>query len=314
MKSLNLKTISRTLLVLTFPLLSLLVLGTNIAAAGEIAPPISEPSPPPDENSRDLFATETLYTFGSDFRDDNGKLGHEDSVYNDFSYDHRFLITGKWYFRAGIEYERFDFGGTDNGLPDHLQSFFGHLALEYIVHDHAGAGIEIEPGAYFQDNITGDSIDVPWRIFVSIPVKSDKVFAVLGVGGSLYQHPPAAPGGGIIWLISDKLRLDGVFPRPAMVYDLNDDWEFRAQGNFFYESFRTDDVFTNEKKIQLHDAIVQYNEDRVGLQADFKGIRHVNIVGGVGCTVFREFDFFRADRRAKLDPAPYLQLALEARF
>ena len=63
---------------------------------------------PPDENSRDLFSYETTYTFGSDFKE--SKLGDGDSLYNDFSYDHRFLITGKWYFRAGVEYERYDFG------------------------------------------------------------------------------------------------------------------------------------------------------------------------------------------------------------
>ena len=81
----------------------------------------AQPSPTPaDENHRDLFYYETTYTFESDFKE--SKLGHGDSLYNDFSYDHRFLITGKWYFRAGVEYERYDFGGTDNGLPDHLQA------------------------------------------------------------------------------------------------------------------------------------------------------------------------------------------------
>src|SRR5437762_8686142 len=81
---------------------------------------------PKDENSHDLFSYETTYTFDSDFKE--SKLGHGDSLYNDFSYDHRFLITGKWYFRAGVEYERYDFGGTDNGLPDHLQTASAHLA------------------------------------------------------------------------------------------------------------------------------------------------------------------------------------------
>ena len=45
-----------------------------------------------------LFNYETTYTFNSDFKE--SKLGHGDSLYNDFSYDHRFLITGNWYLRA----------------------------------------------------------------------------------------------------------------------------------------------------------------------------------------------------------------------
>src|ERR1700750_1399791 len=95
----------------------------------------AQPSPTPsDENSRDLFSYETTYTFGSDFKE--SKLGDGDSLYNDFSYDHRFLITGKWYFRAGVEYARYDFGGSNNGLPDHLQGLYGHLALEYVGEDY----------------------------------------------------------------------------------------------------------------------------------------------------------------------------------
>src|SRR6266576_7269602 len=114
----------------------------------------AQPSPTPaDENHRELFDYELDYTGNSSFFDDHGKFGDGDSLYNDFSYDHRFLIIGKWYFRTGVEYERFDFDGTNNGLPDHLQALYGHLACEYVAHDHTGAGIELDPGTYFQDSI-----------------------------------------------------------------------------------------------------------------------------------------------------------------
>src|SRR5215467_10124584 len=177
----------------------------------------AQPSPTPAEgNHLNLFDYEMDYTFDSNFYNVRGDFGHGDSLYNDFSYSRRFLVTGKWYFRAGVEYERFDFGGTDNGLPDHLQTVHALLAFEYVVHDHAGAGIEIDPGPYFQDHITGDSVDVPWKIFVTFPLRKDKIFAVVGVGGGLFQNPVVAPGGGIIWLFTDKFRLEGVFPKPAL--------------------------------------------------------------------------------------------------
>src|SRR5437588_12801762 len=126
----------------------LFAFGAASAAAGP-ANVILQPSPAPaDENAHDLFSYETTYTFDSDFEEP--KLGHGDSVYNDFSYDHRFLITGKWYFRAGVEYERYDFDGTNNGLPDHLQTVHDLLALEYVVQDHAVAGIAIDRCGYFE--------------------------------------------------------------------------------------------------------------------------------------------------------------------
>jgi len=182
------------------------------------------------------------------------------------------------------------------------------------VKDHAGAGIELEPGAYFQNRITGDAFDIPWRMFVSFPLKKDKIFAVVALGGGIYQDPIVAPGGGIIWLISDKLRLQGVFPRPALVYQPNDDWDFRLTGELSVTSFRTDDVLTTERKLQLHNAIVQYQEDRAGAQVAYSGFKPFKIIAGAGVTIRRDFDFFRANQAKKTDPAPYVRIAMEAKF
>jgi hypothetical protein len=287
-----------------------------VGAASAVAGPANlelQPSPAPaDENSRDLFNYETTYTFDSDFKE--SKLGDGDSLYNDFSYDHRFLITGKWYFRAGVEYERYDFGGTDNGLPDHLQAASGHLALEYVVKDFPGISIELDPGVYFQDNVSWDAFDIPGKAYVTFPLKKDKIFAVVGLGWGIYSDPPVAPGGGIIWLITDKLRLQGVFPKPALIYQPNDDWDLRIMGELNYTSFRTDDVLTTERKLQLHNAVVQYSEDRAGVQVGYSGFKPLKIIAGAGVTVERNFDFFRAHQSKRTDPAPYLRIAAEAKF
>jgi len=287
-----------------------------VGAASAVAGPANlelQPSPAPaDENSRDLFNYETTYTFNSDFKE--SKLGDGDSLYNDFSYDHRFLITGKWYFRAGVEYERYDFGGSDNGLPDHLQAASGHLALEYVVKDFPGISIELDPGVYFQNNVSSDAFDIPGKAYVTFPLKKDKIFAVVALGWGIYQDPPVAPGGGIIWIFSDQLRLQAVFPKPALVYQPNDDWEFRIMGELNYTSFRTDDVLTTEQKLQLHNAIVQYSEDRAGVQIAYTGVKHVKLIGGAGVTVERNYDFFRAHQSKKMDPAPYVKIGAEIRF
>ncbi len=274
-----------------------------------------QPSPTPaDENHRDLFDYELDYTFSSNFYDVHGDFGHGDSLYNDFSYAHRFLITGKWYFRAGVEYERFDFGGTDNGLPDHLQTVHALLAVEYVVHDHAGAGIEIDPGPYFQSDAKWNTFDIPWKAWVTFPLKKDKIFAVIGVGGAINSNPVVAPGGGIIWLFNDHLRLEGVFPKPALVYNPSDDWEFRLFGNLYYASFRTEDVITPERKLQVHDAWVQYSEDKAGVQATYSGFKPFEITLGGGCTIRRDFDFFRAEASARTRPAPFVKFEVEAKF
>lgn len=290
----------------------LMVVGAASAVAGPANLELQPPPAPADENSRDLFNYETTYTFNSDFKE--SKLGDGDSIYNDFSYDHRFLITGKWYFRAGVEYERYDFGGTDNGLPDHLQAASTHLALEYVVKDFPGISIELDPGFYFQDNVSSDAFDIPGKAYVTFPLKKDKIFAVVALGWGIYQDPPVAPGGGLIWLFNDKLRLQAVFPKPALVYQPNDDWEFRILGELNFTSFRTDDVLTTEQKLQLHNAIVQYSEDRAGVQIAYTGIKHFKLIGGAGVTVERNYNFFRAHQTKSTDPAPYVKIGAEIRF
>jgi len=290
--------------VLAFPGTAALFAGTELE--------VQQAAKPADENSHNLFNYETTYTFQSDFEE--SKLGHGDSLYDDFSYDHRFLITGKWYFRAGVEYERYDFGGTNNGLPDHLQGLYGHLALEYVVEDHPGAAIELEPGFYFQDHISGNAFDVPGRAYVSFPLKKDRIFATVGFGWGQFQDPVVAPGGGITWLINDKLRLQAVFPKPALVYQPNDDWDIRAIGELNFLGARTDQVHTTERKLQLDDAVVQYSEYRAGLQVGYSGFKPFKISVGAGATIQRNFDFFRVNQSKRTDPAPYLRIAAEAKF
>jgi hypothetical protein len=151
-------------------------------------------------------------------------------------------------------------------------------------------------------------------VFVTFPLKKDKIFAVVGLGGGIYQDPIVAPGGGIIWLFSDKLRLQGVFPKPALVYNPNDDWEFRLMGELSYDEFRTDDVITPLRKLQEHNAVLQYHEERAGLQASYSGFKPFKVVAGAGCTIRREFDFFRVGVRERTDPAPYFRLGIEAKF
>ena len=290
--------------VLAFPGTAALFAGTELE--------VQQAAKPAEENSHNLFNYETTYTFQSDFEE--SKLGHGDSLYDDFSYDHRFLITGKWYFRAGVEYERYDFGGTNNGLPDHLQGLYGHLALEYVVEDHPGAGIELEPGLYFQDHISWNAFDVPGRAYVSFPLKKDRIFATVGFGWGQFQDPVVAPGGGITWLINDKLRLQAVFPKPALVYQPNDDWDIRAIGELNFLGARTDQVHTTERKLQLDDAVVQYSEYRAGLQVGYSGFKPFKISVGAGATIQRNFDFFRVNQSKRTDPAPYLRIAAEAKF
>src|SRR5437762_14025427 len=101
--------------VKTFRNLTTLLISVGVASA--MAGPVNvelQPAPAsPDQNSHDIFSYETTYTFCSDFKE--SKLGHGDSIYDDFSYDYRCLITGEWFLVFGVVYERYDLYGIENG-------------------------------------------------------------------------------------------------------------------------------------------------------------------------------------------------------
>ncbi len=99
-----------------------------------------------------------------------------------------------------------------------------------------------------------------------------------------------------------------------MVYNPSDDWEFRLFGNLYYASFRTEDVITPERKLQVHDAWVQYSEDKAGVQVAYSGLKPFEITLGGGCTVRRDFDFFRAEASARTRPAPFVKFEVVAKF
>jgi hypothetical protein len=195
-----------------------------------------------------------------------------------------------------------------------LQGLYGHLALEYVVKNTAAAAILLDPGVYFQNQISGNAFDIPGRAFVTFPLVKDKIFATVGLGWGMFQNPVVAPGGGITWIFNDKLRLQAVFPKPALVYKPNRDWEFRALGELNFLSARTDEVHSTEQKLQLDNALVQYSEYRAGLQVGYSGFKPFKINLGAGATLQRNFDFFRASQQKRTDPAPYLRIAAEAKF
>jgi hypothetical protein len=46
----------------------------------------------------------------------------------------------------------------------------------------------------------------------------------------------------------------------------------------------------------------------------YSGFKPFEIHAGAGCTIERDFDFFRAEASAKTRPAPFVMLEIEARF
>ncbi len=260
----------------------------------------------------DHFHVESTFTGTGSFRDKS--FGHSDSSDVDITYTHRFHLQDNWYLRAGAEYERFGFGGTANGLPSQLQSVSASLALHYMVRQHVALAFEVHPGFYFQNNIRTDSFDIPWRIYTAIPVRDRKFYIVIGAAGAMNQHPPVLPVGGIVWVWTDQLRLEAVFPKPAIVYEPSKQWEFRLGGEIAGGDFRTDSVILGNTNVRLNNAIVQYVEYRAGVKATYAGFKGVELSVGAGYSLGRQMDFYRIGFQANTDGGAYCQLGCAIKF
>jgi hypothetical protein len=263
--------------------------------------------PPPD-----LLRAESTFTSTGSYRDKS--FGHSDSSDVDITYSHRFHLQDNWYLRAGAEYERFGFGGTANGLPSQLQSVSASLALQYMVRNHVAMGVEIHPGFYFQNNIRSDSFDIPWRIYTGLPIVDRKFYIVIGAAGAMNQHPPVLPVGGFVWIWTDKLRLEAVVPKPAIVYEPNKQWEFRLGGEIAGGDYRTDNLLIGNTNVRLNNAIVQYVEYRTGVKAAYTGFKHVELSVGAGYSLGRQMNFYRVGFQANTDGGAYGQLACAIKF
>ena len=75
------------------------------------------------------------------------------------------------------------------------------------------------------------------------------------------------------------------------------------------------------ERIRLHqlvtgsdDAVVEYSEYRVSGQITYSHWKPFDLVLNAGYALEREFDYFRADRSYKADPAPFVRLELDAEF
>src|SRR4051812_18012665 len=79
----------------------------------------------------DIFETQSAYVFESDLNH-GGSFGKQDEIANHIYYAHRFQITGNWYARTGLAYDRYDFTNTSAPIPVHLQSGAAVFSIDYM--------------------------------------------------------------------------------------------------------------------------------------------------------------------------------------
>ena len=261
----------------------------------------------------DIFFFRTSYVFESDLEND-GNFGKQDAWQNQFEYSHRFLLTGNLYLRAGLAYERFDFGKTDAPVPDHLQSLAGVVGIDYMHGDDVGAFIQFRPGFYTENDFDSASFDVPTtlgRIFV---LREDQLYLFVGARAALLSgRYPVIPLAGLVYRPNPQWSFDIVVPEPRIIYSPTKSFSVFVGGELVGGSFRTDHD-GNILPRKLDGAQIDYTDYRAGAGVIFSPCKAVAIDLAGGYAIQRSIDFHRAGEEFKTDPAPYFRVSLRAEF
>ena len=267
----------------------------------------------------DYVETESAYVFGSDFTNSRHDFGSQDSWQNEFEYAHRFLISGNWYLRTGVSYDRFDFSRTDAPLPIHLQSGALVLGVDYMHGKDVGAFIQFRPGIYTEEHINMDGFDCPITLGRFWVLKQDQLYFLTAVRGSfLSSQFPVVPLVGIVWVPNKQWRLMAVPPEPRLIYSVNKQLDVWVGGEIAGSAFRIDHhdeyVARGGKTAKLNGAVVDYTDYRAGLGLTFSPMDTIDLDLSGGYSVQRNFDFNRADQSFRTDPAPYVKVEIHAKF
>jgi len=275
------------------------ICGCLVAAASGVAaePAGTDDKPPAQEIEADFSATGS-----SRLTDSGGALvEHQSASFASVSFLERQPLGGaSWYFDWGAQDENYEFGNSRSFAIDRLQDVAANFSLEYFVKSESVASFTISPGLYFQNHPGNSSWDAPVELVSGVPI-SDAVSGVLGgMDGRLYHHP--LPIAGLVWTICPVVRLEAVYPNPALTVTCSPDLDAKLTGELVGGAFETD---PNPVRTR-----VEYSGYRLGGSLAYKLGRRFELTGGGGCEVEREFDFYQESKRVDAARAPYLELSV----
>jgi hypothetical protein len=280
----------------------------------------------------DLLNVEGSYVAGSTFtiKRFNGAGASTQASYGDPSeseeeieYGHRFHLFDKVYLRAGVDYQRFDFSQHSAPIPDSLQNLSAEFQLEYVVQGEPALFLRTRPGVFYSDihQVHIASIDAPTDAGGIIPgtvLNSNfkKVYFLVGAHFSLLSKYPVLPIGGMVWLISDHLRLEAIPPEPRLIFTVSKQLDFFVGGEILGESYKTaPNPEARPQDQRFNGGVLSYSEYRAGAGLTFSPIKQIDIDLSGGWDFERDFDYYRGDSR-NFDQrgAPYAKVRVEAQF
>ncbi|NJK92197.1 MAG: hypothetical protein HC904_10430 [Blastochloris sp.] len=275
-----------------------------------------EAKPPRKAGVSHSASVEYTFVAKAEVRQGERDLGDTDAQFFGLNYVSSVPVHKNWQIRAGVNWDRFSFGNTPNApLPDTLQSTALVLGVDAVLSEKWLMRLDFQPGIYsdFED-ISSDDFHVPILLGFSYFVDS-RLQWIFGAGIGFFNDIPVFPAVGVRWQFDDDWTLNGILPKPNLVYRINEQLSASVGGELKGGSFRmSEDFGTIVGNPALNNAIISYMEIRAGAGLVYQFHPAVALEADAGYMVYRRFDYFRAETTMRGDPAPYAQLGLKAKF
>ncbi|MDP9290847.1 MAG: DUF6268 family outer membrane beta-barrel protein [Verrucomicrobiota bacterium] len=226
-------------------------------------------------------------------------------------------ITEKLLLRFGVDWQRFSFDRPHaSGLPQTLQSTSVLVGADLQLFDAVLVRVEAEPGFYNDSrDLTTRGFNVPFVIGGTYLISADLQW-ILGVSVDFNRAYPVLPGIGLRWKFAESWTLNAILPNPRLEFQLGRKTTLYAGAQLIESTYRVSNDFGGRSgDARLNDAIIDYNEIRAGLGAQWKLSRALTLEFEAGYMPYREFDFHRADVTVETKSgAAYGQLNFSSSF
>ena len=220
-------------------------------------------------------------------------------------------------FRAGVEWERYDFRAPARApLPDTLQSFAIVLGADFQLGEAWLFRLEASPGFYSGGaDFRAADFNVPVIFGGSYFVSADLQF-VGGIEVDVNRKYPVLGAVGLRWKFAPGFVLNAVLPNPRLEYTFSKSLTAYLGGDLRETTYRMDSTFGRSRgRRKLDNSIVDYTEIRVGAGATWNVTSHLTLEGEAGVVPVHDFDYHRADVGVRTSSVPaYGGVSLKAAF
>ncbi len=272
-----------------------------------------------------------LLTFGLDyswlsrtgFSDRNFSTGHlgEETISGSLKF--RIPISETLSLSIGGSYEGLFFNVpksiTSTALPlrSQLETISLNVGANYRFSEKLEIFADVSPfiASDFVD-ISSDDLGIGGRLgFRYAPCGDSHLFFVLGISARSNSRLPVLPVGGVHWEPNALFDVNLLFPRPELDFHLTSRVTLFAGGEFYGGTFRVGkNVGTNIDQPRYNNALLDYQEVRVGGGIKLKLLDNLSVETAAGSTVYRKFDYFRFGQQTSPQNAPYIQTSVKFSF